>query len=341
MRLRSIGTGYRYGRPPATLRRSIDSRRAPVENAPAMATYVGLVLSMLFYGVSFVSTKVALTALGPTSILWIRLALSSLFLVALDRFLPDARTQGAGARGRAAHPPRWPRPADLPGLLLLVLFQPVLYFLAETYGLRTVSAGIGSIIIATIPVFTPVVAAPILGERIRPLTVLGLLVSLAGVVVIVVEPQMEAQYTAVGLALVFAAVFAAVGYTVAVRRVTPHLRPLSIVKMQSLLGLPVMLAIALVVEGVPRSLPEPVVLAHLAFLGVFPSSLAFVFLSGGIRKLGANRANVFVNLVPAFTAVTAWLLLGERFTTQKLVGMAVVVAGVLVAQRAGGRRAAG
>ena len=287
-----------------------------------MLIHLQLVLAMLFYGVSFVSTKVALGALGPMTILTIRLLVSGAFLVVLDRLL---RTSEGSLR--------WPRRADIGSILLVTLFQPLLYFVAETIGLQFVSASIASIIIATIPVFTPLVARPFLGERVRPLTVVGLLLSLLGVAAIVLEPQLEAQYTIGGLLLVFVAVLAAVGYTIAVKRVAARYRPLTIVKIQSLGGLPVVLALALVFEGAPDALPEPIVLAHVLYLGVFPSSLAFVFLSAGIRALGANRANVFVNLVPAFTALVAWLVLGEVFTVQKLVGMSVVVLGVLAAQR--------
>ena len=292
-----------------------------------MLVYIQLVLAMLFYGISFVSTKAALGSLGPVTILWSRLLVSSVFLVLLDSLIKD-RTPNRG---------QWPLRADLPSILIVMLFQPLLYFLAETTGLQYVSASIASIIIATIPVFTPFLARPFLGERLGPATVVGLVLTLAGVAAIVLERQVEAQFTPLGLVLVFAAVLAAVGYTIAVKRVSSRYRPLTIVKLQSLLGLPILLAMGLVIEGVPAELPETAVLAHLLYLGIFPSSLAFVFLSTGIRELGANRTNVFVNLVPVFTALVAWAFLGELFTVRKITGMAVVILGVFIAQSRAGR----
>lgn len=323
-------------------RRGDDGRlrahRPILHNSPIMLTYLKLVLAMLFYGVSFVSTKVALTAFGPVTILWIRLALSAGFLVALDAFLPGGlaipdATSGPTATGHTPASRRWPLLSDLGPILLVTLFQPLLYFLAENIGLQYVSASIASIIIATIPVFTPVLARPFLGERVGMLTIAGLVLSLAGVAVIVLERQLEAQFTAGGLALIFVAVLAAVGYTIAVKSVPVRYRPLTIVKLQSLIGLPIVFVVALVTEGLPTALPAFDVIAHVLYLGIFPSSLAFVFLSGGIRAIGANRANVFVNLVPVFTALVAWALLGEFFTLQKLAGMAIVILGVLAAQR--------
>ncbi len=295
-----------------------------------MQIYGQLVLAMLFYGVSFVSTKIALGAYGPVTVLAIRLILSSAFLVVLDRLIP-VRAQGGTPAAR-----KWPTRTDLPAILLVTLFQPLLYFLAENFGLQYVSASIASIIIATIPVFTPFVAGPFLGERIGPWGVVGLALSLGGVAIIVLERQLEAQFTPLGLVLVFLAVLAAVGYSVAVRKAPARYRPLTLVKFQSLIGLPIVLIIALITEGVPRELPPTEVVLHLVYLGIFPSSVAFIFLSAGIRALGASRANVFTNLVPGFTAVFAWLVIGEAFTLKKVQGMAAVIVGVFAAQR--GRR---
>lgn len=288
---------------------------------------------MLFYGISFVSTKIALAAFGPLTILTIRLFLSAGFLVALDRLIPDRSVGGNAGPGPRS---RWPVRADLPAILLVTLFQPLLYFIAENIGLQFVSASIAAIIIATIPVFTPFFAGPLLGERIGMAGVIGLLLSLGGVATIVLERNLEAQFTPLGIVLIFLAVLSAVGYSIAVRRAPTRYRPLTLVKMQSLIGLPIVLVLTLITEGLPSVAPEPLVIGHLLYLAIFPSSLAFVFLSTGIQKLGASRANVFTNLVPGFTAVFAWILLGEAFSLQKVLGMLMVVLGVLVTQR--GRR---
>ncbi|TFH05107.1 MAG: EamA family transporter, partial [Spirochaetales bacterium] len=207
-----------------------------------------------------------------------------------------------------------------------------LYFLAENNGLRLVSASIASIIIATIPVFTPLFALPFLRERLSRKGIAGLVLSVSGVAVIVLEKQLVAEFTPAGLLLIFGAVLAAVGYSIAVKKIPTTYRPLTIAKVQSLLGLPFFVLMAVIVEGVPKVLPAPEVIWHLLYLGIFPSSLAFVFLSAGIRVVGANKAMVFTNLIPGITAVVAWLLLGETLTLQKVVGMGIVIAGVLLAQ---------
>ena len=266
-----------------------------------------------------------LETFGPITIIAIRLAISALFLVILDAVIPHERTNDYR---------RWPLRADLPSLMLVALFEPTLYFIAENYGLQRVSASIAAIIIATIPVVTAVLARPFLGEPIRFRSVFGFLLSFGGVIFIVVDPATGNDFTPLGLVLMFAAVLTTSGYSIGIKRLPLRYRPLTIVKLQSLISLPVIAALALVVEGVPESMPSPIVGAHLLYLAIFPSSIAFVFLGAAIRTLGAGRAMLFTNLIPGITAVAAWLVVGEQFSIRKIVGMLIVVAGVLFAQQA-------
>lgn len=289
-----------------------------------MITYAKLLAAMTFYGISFVSTKIILGTFGPITIIALRLAISALFLIALDAAVPDER---------AGESRRWPLLADMPALMLVALFEPTLYFIAENLGLQRVSASIAAIIIATIPVVTAVLARPFLGEPIRLRAIVGFVLSFGGVGFIVIDPSTSGDFTPLGLVLMFAAVLTTAGYSIGIKRLPVRYRPLTIVKMQSLISLPVIAGLALAVEGIPTTMPSPVVGAHLLYLAVFPSSIAFVFLGSAIRLLGAGRAMLFTNLIPGITAVTAWLLLGEQFSIRKIVGMAIVVIGVLFSQQ--------
>jgi drug/metabolite transporter (DMT)-like permease len=215
----------------------------------------------------------------------------------------------------------------------VALFEPTLYFIAENYGLQRVSASIAAIIIATIPVFTALLARPLLREPLRFTAIIGFALSLGGVAMIVLDPSAGRDFTPFGLILMFLAVLTTSGYSIGIKRLPARYRPLTVVKLQSLLSLPVIAVLALLVEGVPRSVPSPLVAGHLLYLAIFPSSIAFVFLGAGIKALGAGRAMMFTNLIPGVTAVAAWLLIGEQFTVRKIVGMAIVLAGVFVAQR--------
>jgi drug/metabolite transporter (DMT)-like permease len=67
-------------------------------------------------------------------------------------------------------------------------------------------------------------------------------------------------------------------------------------------------------------------------LAVFASSGAFALFAYSVRHLGISRANVFSNLIPLFTALFAFLMVGEKITLRNIAGMAVVIAGLFLSQ---------
>ena len=71
----------------------------------------------------------------------------------------------------------------------------------------------------------------------------------------------------------------------------------------------------------------------IAYTAIFPSLLSQVFFIRGVAALGANRAGLFINLVPIFGAVLAVLLLGEQFQLYHAAGMALVLGGIALAER--------
>lgn len=284
--------------------------------------YLLLTLAMLFYGFSFISTKILLGYYGPVAIIFIRLVISSLFLFLID--------WGRGKREPLTR-------GDWKHFLLIAFFQPFIYFLAETYGLKTLTASVASIIIATIPLITGVMAFVVLREPFTWRKALGMLLSLGGVALIVWQDRGTGGIGGVpwkGLLLMFAAAGAAGAYMISVKMTPPQHSSLVIVKYQNLLGGLMFLPLFLVMEApAVRAVPlNRVIVTNLLLLALLPSTLAFIFNNYGVRRLGAGKASVFTNMVPVFTALFSFLILQERFSIAKLLGMAVVIGGVLLAQ---------
>ena len=67
-------------------------------------------------------------------------------------------------------------------------------------------------------------------------------------------------------------------------------------------------------------------------LAVLASILSFIFYAAAIKRLGVIRTNVFINLIPALTAVFAYFILQESFSSYKIAGIIVVIVGVLLSQ---------
>lgn len=293
-----------------------DTERTTV---PIPVTYLLVFLAMAFYGFSFISTKTVIGTYGPAAIIFIRLCISAPILFVADRLM-NGRTPVAKE--------------DRKYFIALAFFEPFLYFLAETYGLQWVSASAAAIIIGTIPVVTPIFAFAFLRERLSAACFIGLVVSFAGVALIVMVDRRAPDFSLLGVGLIFVAVLSAVMFSVFSRKIPARYSAVTIVKYQSLLGAVFLLPLFLLLEARETvAVPfQPELWAHLLYLAVFPSTLAFIFLNHGIRTLGANKANATINSVPVFTAVFSYFVLGEQFPPVKIVGILVAILGVSLAQ---------
>jgi drug/metabolite transporter (DMT)-like permease len=284
-------------------------------------TYVLLVISMMFFGMSFISTKIALGRFGPVTIVLLRVLVSGVLLWLFQKT-------------RLGKPPVRVARSDLKWFLLVALFEPFLYFLSENFGLGMVSASVAAIIIGTIPVVTPVAAAFFLREPVRLRSLVGLMISFTGVLIVVLESRSSTENSPLGMALMGLAVLAAVGYTIAVRSLPARYGAVTIVRYQNLIGSLMFLPLFVIFEaGSFTGGPVPnEVWLHTAFLALFPSTLSYIFLSRGIRHIGATSANLFTNLIPISTALFSFFLLGESLTAAKILGIAIVITGVLVSE---------
>jgi len=314
------------------LRRSTagESKDAPSTRSQ-LGVYLGLTCAMLLFGMSFVFTSVALESLGPVTIILIRLLISIAMIWLISR-LPAV----VAVVGRIGRLPR----AHLPHFALIALFQPFLYFLSENYGLLFVPPSVASVVVGTIPVVTPIFAFFLLRERVTVVSCLGFVMSFVGVAVLVLDGEAPEPVPVFGVLLVFGAVLAAVGYSIVLRLLPGRYSALSVVFYQNLIGAAYFLPVFVFLEArtvVPGEVP-PEAIGAVLFLGLLPSTVSFVFLNAGIRRLGATKANVFTNLVPIFAAIASYFLVGEAFTQAKILGMAITIGGVVLSQTVGRRR---
>jgi drug/metabolite transporter (DMT)-like permease len=137
-----------------------------------------------------------------------------------------------------------------------------------------------------------------------------------------------------GVALLFLAVFAAICYATVLRKIPTHYSTLNVIFYQSLLGL-IFFIPTFVLTDYPTIQNLKVSgesLLALVMLSVFASVVAFVMFAWAVRQVGVARTNVFVNLIPVFTAILSWLILSESITWVKWCGIAVVVLGLFVSQ---------
>ncbi len=226
------------------------------------------------------------------------------------------------------------RKKDIPAFILLSFFEPYLYYMAETYALTMMSPTMVSVIIATIPLFAPLLAYLILKERITKSNIAGIMVSISGVLLVIYIPGAGMSADIVGVLLVFIAVFSAVFYAITLRKISTYYSITSIILYQSIIGVGFFFPTFLITDlsSVPTMhiMLRPVL--ALLMLSLFASVLAFVFFGAVVRTIGIAKTNVFANLIPVFTALFSWLLLDHFLTFTQWMGIVVVVLGLFVSQ---------
>jgi drug/metabolite transporter (DMT)-like permease len=284
--------------------------------------YISVILAMVFWGFTFVAFKYANVSFRPISIIFLRLFVSIFFLFGFAVLLKRL--------GKI-------QKKDQKRFLLMALFEPFFYFLGEAYGLTMVTATVGAVIIATIPLFVPFAAYFIFKEKLTLMNRIGLFISFAGVLMVVLTKSEGMSASPKGVLLMFVAVLSATGYTMLVKKLASDYNPITITAYQSLYGLIMFIPLFLIYE-------LPVIdfgsatshsLLALIYLGVFGSGICFILLTIGIRELGAAKANVFGNLIPVVTAILSFILLKEAMPVLKILGILVAIAGLLMSQISG------
>jgi drug/metabolite transporter (DMT)-like permease len=272
-----------------------------------------------FWSFSFVWFKIAYIAYKPITVVLFRLIISVTLILIIGLALK-----------RLQKPTR----KDAWLLVIMAFFEPFLYFLGESYGLKYISSTVAAVIVATIPLLSPIAAWYFFHEKVRWMNILGFIFSFIGVALVVFDGSFRLNASPLGVGLEFIAVFGAIAYSIVLRSVVFRYNTLTIIIFQNIFGILMFLPIWLTVDlkDFLNTPFNPQAFRAIVLLAVFSSTLAFIFFTQSIRQIGVNRSNTFVNLIPAFVAVFSFIILNEALGVQKILGILVVIAGLFLAQ---------
>ena len=223
---------------------------------------------------------------------------------------------------------------DYRSFLMLAFFEPFLYFIGESYGLRFISSTMCAIIVSTIPLFSPLAASHFHGEILSPRNLIGIILSFLGVGIVVFDSSFNLIASPIGISLEFLAVASAIGYQVVLKNLTKKYNAPTIIGYQNFIAFFYFLPLWLIFEYTDfiHTPFDGTAFTAIVKLALFSSSLAFVLYTYGIKNIGINNTNIFINLIPVLTAIFAWFILGDPLTVRKFVGIFVVISGLLIAQ---------
>lgn len=291
------------------------------EESKDFRVYIALVMAMIFWGYSYVWYKQAFPEFQPITIIFFRLIISFPLLFTFSLIIKKIR---------------WPRRRDIKYFLLLSMLEPLIYFLGESYGMKYVSSTLASIIIATIPLFTPFIGM-IYGERFTTNNYLGMILSFIGVILVVYVEGTIAGAPLIGIVLMFIAVLSTQGYAVALKKLSKEYNALTIVSLQNLIGSIYFLPLFLIID-LPSFKWQQLTFVDflpIIYLGVFASTISFVLFIQGVKSIGIAKSMVFTNFIPVVTAIIAMQALDETMTFLKAAGILITILGLFMSQAGG------
>lgn len=284
---------------------------------------LALVVQMILWGTAFPMIKIALTDLSPPHLTLLR------HLVASAAFVPLL----LAFRARLL-----PKREDVPFFLLLGVVGYTVYHLALNFGQTQVSAGAASLIIATAPAITALLAVFMLGERLPAAGWVGSAVSFVGVVLIVVGDSGQGlQFNAYAWLIVLGAVSTSF-YAILQRRLFDRYRPIEVAAFATWAGTLPMLAF---VPGLASDVAAaaPASLLATVYIGVFPSAVAYTIFAIALSRAPVTVVAAALYMVPVFSLIASWLLVGEVPGPLTVIGGAVAIGGIVLVNLAKQRAA--
>ncbi len=278
------------------------------------AIAMGLTFAFIWSS-AFASARIIVADASPLFSLALRFLISGLLGVAIARAL-----------GQSWNLTR----SQWHATILFGICQNALYLGLNFYALQTIEASLAAIIASTMPLLVALAGWLLMGEKLRPLGVIGLLAGFAGVAVIM-GSRVSAGIDLNGVAMCGLGALALTFATLAVRGATSGGNFMMVVGLQMLVGSAVLFVAAPFFETIYFNPTLPVLLAF-TYTTLFPGLVATLIWFMLLNRIGAIRAATFHFLNPVFGVAVAAILLGERLGPMDVVGVLVTTLGILAVQ---------
>lgn len=225
---------------------------------------------------------------------------------------------------------------DLGKFILLSFFEPFIYFICETVGLKlTGSPTLSAMVIATIPIFSIGAGIIFFREKINGINIVGILLSLVGIVLVAMAKGDVGEHFIWGIVLLLIAVISEVGHASLTKSLAGNYPSQVIVMYQFLIG-SIFLFPMFLWKGIQGFNMEVYfsadVLYPITCLAVLCSSLAFSLWVSTIKNLGVAKSSIFSALIPVAAAIIAWVIGHEVMNDRQWAGIAISTVGVILSQ---------
>jgi drug/metabolite transporter (DMT)-like permease len=283
--------------------------------------YIGVFC--LLWSFAFVAGKIGVTYCPPLILLSARFLLAGILILGISVL----RGEGWQIKGLQI---TW---RDVAVFALLGVANNALYLGLGYTGLKTVSAGLGGLIVSANPVFTAMLAALLLGEPLTWRKAAGLLLGVIGVGFIVWHRMSVGTDSFRGILFTLASLASIVGGTILFKVLAPKGSLWIGNGIQNLAGGLALLPFALIFSNVSAIVPNAQLLGAFAFLVLGGSILGYFIWFHLLKVCGATAASAYHFLMPPLGMLFAWIVLGEHVEGRDLLGIIPVALGVYLVTR--------
>lgn len=292
--------------------------------------------SAVIFGMSFMFSKLALEVAAPTVLLAFRftVAVAAMSLVILVNALVG-KLRGRplfafSLRGKPVYK-----------LVLLGIVQPVAYFIFENYGILYTSSAVAGTIIAAVPVCCILMDVLVLHERVTLKQVLCALGAIGGVALISVGGAM--MVSALGMLFLVLTMLSDTLYYGISHNAAKRFTPFEMTYVMFIVGMVVFIPVGLIYAG---GLHSPLITGPMhdggfwvavLYLGLLSSVLAYGLLNFANSHLSVSETSLFSNVTTVVSVLAGVVLLKEPFSVWQMLGVAVILVCVFVANVSGGK----
>ena len=280
---------------------------------------LAIIGAVFLWGSSFVAMRIVLKDLHPFAVMFCRLFSAFIFIIPISiKLFPKSYQKN-----------------DWKILVLMVLFQPYLYFLFESNALTFTTSSQAGVISACLPLMVAVAAWFFLSESINSKTIIGLILSISGVILLTIfqSRQVDAPHPVLGNILEVGAMLSACANLILIKKLSSNYGTWSLTGMQIIAGTIFFLPGIKYIINADPSIWTMQLIFLLLYLGICVSFLAFGLYNWGISKIKVSRASIFINLIPVTAVMLGWLILGETLNSKQMIAAIIVISGVFLSSQ--------
>jgi len=279
----------------------------------SMKAKIALAIAMVLWASAFVGIRAGLQSYSPGALALFRFAIASVCMYLIYMRMPN--------RNKIKF-------TDILWMLGLGAVVIAIYHIALNYGEISIPSGTASFIISQTPVITTLLAIVFLRERLTIFGMLGMIVSIFGVMLIMVGSNTDFKFQIENFYILIAAVAGSL-YSILQK---PFLKKYHAIEVTAYIIWGATLPLLMYLPELTRQISQATATATFAtvYLGIFPAAIAYVAWSYALSEMPASRASNFMYFMPILSTMLGWVLLSEMPLWISLVGGLVALLGLWV-----------